>query len=80
MTIMFHLVNIHIRFVRFEDDAEHDRHVPYPVLLTVSPWSHTFGCIVLINFIACHRPIIFLPKFVDHHYLAAIEVCHDLTI
>lgn len=48
--------------------------MPNPVLLTVGPWSHTFGCMVLINFVSCHRRVIFLSKFVDRHYLAAIQV------
>lgn len=61
-------------------DAEVQRLTPEPILLTIGPWSHSFGCMSMLGTVAARRKLVFLAKFVDTDYLAAIQVselfCH----
>lgn len=47
-----------------------------PVLLTVNPWSHAYGCVSLIRLIGNGAKVVYMPKFDVRHFLAAIQVIY----
>lgn len=50
---------------------------PDPIILSIIPWFHSFGCLTLICSSANGQTIVFLPKFEENAFLRAIEVKSD---
>lgn len=48
--------------------------IPNPIILSVIPWFHAFGCLSLIGAMLHRSQIVFLPKFEEQPFLARIQV------
>lgn len=48
--------------------------VAEPCVLTIIPWFHAYGCLMLVHDIVNRRRLVFLPKFADVAFLEAIQV------
>lgn len=50
--------------------------IPDVKMFGVLPWFHAYGCLTLLSVACSGVSLVYLPKFEDRAFLAAIEVCY----
>lgn len=64
----------HTHTHRVEFDPQEAALIQETILLTIGTWSHVLGCISIIgNIIRCTL-VVFLTRFIEYDFLAAIQV------